>query len=41
LRQLSEAGLVTSRREGYYVLYSLNPDRIEPLSDSLRRFLNE
>jgi DNA-binding transcriptional ArsR family regulator len=41
LRQLSEAGLVTSRREGYYVLYRLNAERIEPLSASLRRFLSE
>jgi DNA-binding transcriptional ArsR family regulator len=41
LRQLTEAGLLESRREGYYVLYSLVPERIEPLSESLRRFLSE
>jgi DNA-binding transcriptional ArsR family regulator len=39
LRQLSDAGLLESRREGYYVLYSLVPERIEPLSESIRRFL--
>jgi hypothetical protein len=32
---------VESRREGYYVLYSFVPERIEPLSDSLKRFLSE
>lgn len=41
LRQLADAGIVESRRDGYYVLYSLVPERIEPLSESLRRFLSE
>lgn len=41
LRQLADAGLVEARREGYYVLYSLVPERIEPLTDALRRFLSE
>jgi DNA-binding transcriptional ArsR family regulator len=41
LRQLADAGLVRSRRDGYYVLYSLVPERIEPLTDGLRRFLSE
>jgi DNA-binding transcriptional ArsR family regulator len=41
LRLLADAGLVSSRRDGYYVLYSLVPERIEPLSDGLRRFLSE
>jgi DNA-binding transcriptional ArsR family regulator len=41
LRQLADAGLVSSRRDGYYVLYSLVPERIEPLTDALRRFLRE
>lgn len=41
LRQLTEAGLLKTRREGYYVLYSLVPERIEPLSESLRRFLSD
>ena len=34
-----DAGLVTTRRDGYYVLYSLVPERIAPLSDALLRFL--
>jgi DNA-binding transcriptional ArsR family regulator len=41
LRQLADAGLVEARREGYYVMYSLVPERIEPISDALRRFLSE
>ncbi len=28
-----------SRRDGYYVLYSLEPDRIATLSDSVLLFL--
>jgi DNA-binding transcriptional ArsR family regulator len=39
LRLLARAGVVESRRDGYYVVYSLAPDRIAPLSDSLLRFL--
>jgi DNA-binding transcriptional ArsR family regulator len=39
LRQLAEAGIVTTRRDGYYVLYSLVPERLEPLSDTLEHFL--
>ena len=39
LRQLARAGLVSSRREGYYVLYALAPERIEPISDALLEFL--
>jgi DNA-binding transcriptional ArsR family regulator len=41
LRQLADAGLVSSRRDGYYVLYSLVPERIDPLTDGLRRFLSD
>jgi DNA-binding transcriptional ArsR family regulator len=41
LRQLADAGLVSARRDGYYVLYSLVPERIDPLSQSIRRFLSE
>ena len=41
LRQLADAGVVEARREGYYVLYSLVPERIEPLTEALRRFLSE
>ena len=39
LRALSKAGLVTTRREGYYVLYSLAPDALERLPDELQAFL--
>lgn len=39
LRALADAGLVSSRRDGYYVLYSLVPERIAPLSDALLRYL--
>jgi len=41
LRQLSAAGLVTTRREGYYVLYAVLRDRIAPLSGALLGFLGE
>jgi DNA-binding transcriptional ArsR family regulator len=39
LRQLAAAGLVTTRREGYYVLYSIERDRIGSLSDAVFSFL--
>lgn len=39
LRMLADAGLVETRREGYYVLYQLREDRIGPLADSLRSYL--
>jgi DNA-binding transcriptional ArsR family regulator len=39
LWQLARAGLVQSRREGYYVLYNLDPDRIATLSDAVLLFL--
>jgi DNA-binding transcriptional ArsR family regulator len=35
LRLLAECGILETRRDGYYVLYSLRPDRIEPVSDAL------
>ena len=41
LRQLSAAGLVTTRREGYYVLYTVLRDRIAPISGTLLGFLGE
>ena len=41
LRALADAGLVRTRRDGYYVLYSLVPERIDPLSESVRRFLGD
>jgi DNA-binding transcriptional ArsR family regulator len=37
LRQLTAAGLLETRREGYYVLYSLVPDRLDSLASELRR----
>jgi DNA-binding transcriptional ArsR family regulator len=39
VRRLADAGLVVSRREGYYVLYSLAPDRLDSLADALRDFV--
>ncbi len=41
LQRLAEAGLVTSRREGYYVVYSLAPARLDALAEALGRFLEE
>jgi DNA-binding transcriptional ArsR family regulator len=35
LRQLADAGVLESRRDGRYVLYHLRPDRLEPLSEGL------
>jgi DNA-binding transcriptional ArsR family regulator len=40
LRALHEAGLVETRREGYYVLYSLVRDRVEPISEALLEYLS-
>jgi DNA-binding transcriptional ArsR family regulator len=39
LRLLARAGLVQTKREGYYVLYSVDRDRIAPLSEALLDFL--
>ena len=39
LRVLANAGLVTTRREGYYVLYSLVDDQISALTPALRSYL--
>jgi DNA-binding transcriptional ArsR family regulator len=41
LRQLATAGIVQSRRDGYYVLYSLVPERIDALSEAVRQFVTE
>ena len=41
LRLLAAAGLVEARRDGYYVLYSLVPERIDALSDGVRGFMAE
>jgi DNA-binding transcriptional ArsR family regulator len=39
LRRLADAGLVASRREGYYVVYSLNTAQIRSLPLALEQFL--
>jgi DNA-binding transcriptional ArsR family regulator len=39
LRVLAQAGVLTRRREGYYVLYSLAPERLDDVSDALRAFI--
>jgi DNA-binding transcriptional ArsR family regulator len=39
LRQLVEAGLLTSRREGYYVLYAIDPKRLGWLAEALPQFV--
>lgn len=39
LRVLAEAGLVRSQREGYYVLYSLVPERVRALAEAVPAFL--
>ena len=39
LRVLADAGVVTSKRDGYYVLYSIALDRVAPLSAALLEFL--
>ncbi|MFF4223510.1 DUF5937 family protein [Streptomyces abikoensis] len=35
LHQLTQAGLTTTRREGYYVLYSLDPTRLDHIATTL------
>jgi DNA-binding transcriptional ArsR family regulator len=35
LHQLTQAGLATTRREGYYVLYSLNTTRLDQIATAL------
>jgi DNA-binding transcriptional ArsR family regulator len=39
LRQLMDAGLLTSRRDGYYVLYSLTPEKLGWLAQALPTFV--
>jgi DNA-binding transcriptional ArsR family regulator len=39
LRMLTEAGIVVSRRDGYYVLYELVPEPLENLNPKLLDFL--
>jgi DNA-binding transcriptional ArsR family regulator len=41
LRQLAQVGVVTTRREGYYVLYSVDAERLAPLSRTLLTFLRD
>jgi DNA-binding transcriptional ArsR family regulator len=41
LQRLAEAGLIVPRREGYYVVYSLAPERLDALSAALVRFLEQ
>ena len=41
LRRLAEAGLVTSRREGYYVVYALAPGCLDGLAEAVGAFLEE
>jgi DNA-binding transcriptional ArsR family regulator len=40
LHRLSEAGVLGSRRDGYYVLYGLQEDRLDAVSDALRAFVH-
>jgi DNA-binding transcriptional ArsR family regulator len=40
LRQLAQAGILTSRREGYYVVYALDRARLAALSEELLAFLS-
>jgi DNA-binding transcriptional ArsR family regulator len=41
LRRLAEAGLIVPRREGYYVVYSLDPERLAAIAPALTAFLEE
>lgn len=41
LRALTDAGLLTSRRDGWYVLYSVDRDRLAELSGELLGYLEE
>jgi DNA-binding transcriptional ArsR family regulator len=39
LRLLAAAGVLTTKREGYYVVYSLEPEKLATLSDELSHLL--
>ena len=41
LRVMAEAGLLTTRREGYYVLYSLVPEQVDAVAAGLPAYLAE
>jgi hypothetical protein len=38
-RLLADAGVLATRRDGYYLLYRFVPERIGPLADALFDFL--
>jgi DNA-binding transcriptional ArsR family regulator len=40
LQRLAEAGLVTAHRDGYYVLYTLAPSRLDALPNAVQRYLH-
>ncbi|HET8893199.1 MAG TPA: DUF5937 family protein [Gaiellaceae bacterium] len=40
LHRLADAGLVSGRRDGYYVVYSLTDDRLRSTASALERFLS-
>ncbi len=39
MRIMSEAGILTARRQGYYVLYEIAPDRLDAVSPSIAAYL--
>jgi ArsR family transcriptional regulator, arsenate/arsenite/antimonite-responsive transcriptional repressor len=39
LKALRDAGLVKTRREGRWIIYSLNPERLKTLSETLNYFI--
>jgi DNA-binding transcriptional ArsR family regulator len=39
LRALTDAGLLSTRRQGWYVLYHVEPDRLAALGDDLRGYV--
>lgn len=41
LRRLADAGVITARRDGYYVVYSLAPERLATLTTAITNFLDE
>ncbi|WP_433018996.1 ArsR/SmtB family transcription factor [Kribbella sp. CA-294648] len=40
LKQMTQAGLTTTRREGYYVLYSVNHARLSQITNALGALAN-
>ncbi len=41
LQRLAEVGLIAPRRDGYYVVYSLVPERVNALGPAVARYLDE